>query len=163
MAPDVGGPTVASKARTVRRGGRAQNGARRAEGARAHPNAARMRLVADEKFGARVRPKKKRKTRGNGCHVSLESENPRSRSFHTLPRAYSTFAPPGRPLSHNKFRVPVARLQKALCGLRRTGLDWGLNVRREMAERLGWRWVRDCGETSVFFQRSVACVILISS
>ena len=64
-----------------------------------------------------------------------------------------------RPQSHSKFRVPVVRLRKALYGLRRADLDWGLKVRKDMTERLGWRWVRNCGETSVFYQRSVVCVI----
>ena len=38
-------------------------------------------------------------------------------------------------------------------------MDRGSKVGKDMTEKLGWSWVRDCSETSIFHKRNVICVI----
>jgi hypothetical protein len=51
------------------------------------------------------------------------------------------------------------QLLGALYGLKRAGLDWGIKVRTDMLLVLGFTWIRDCGETSVFLRGKVVCVV----
>lgn len=47
----------------------------------------------------------------------------------------------------------------ALYGLRRSGLDWGNEVRTEVMHVLKYHWVGEVGETSVFIRELVLVVV----
>lgn len=56
-----------------------------------------------------------------------------------------------RPKPFDKYVRPVMKLVKALYGLPRAGLDWGMEARQRL-DSSGFKHVRDTGEDSVFIK-----------
>jgi hypothetical protein len=58
-----------------------------------------------------------------------------------------------------RFVDGVLLLHKALYGLKRSGLDWGTKVRRDLTDIFFCLWVRDIGETSMFRLHNVVIIV----
>jgi hypothetical protein len=63
-----------------------------------------------------------------------------------------------RPSSHANFSDPVVQIKKALYGLKRSGLDWGMKVRRQLLQD-NWSFVRDVGESSIYWKGPVLLLV----
>lgn len=62
------------------------------------------------------------------------------------------------------FSCPVVLLDFSLYGLQISGLNWGEKVRKDLTVSLGWEWVRDVGETSMYYRtipHSTARLLLV--
>lgn len=70
-----------------------------------------------------------------------------------------TYLHPPKQKANPKFRNGVMRLWMALYGLKRSGLDWGTKVRKDMVLVLHFIWVRDIGETSMFMRGLVMAIV----